>query len=104
MAVPAFIFASSSSVYGPETPLSAEESTPASPCSPHALTKPRQGVTASARPLVRPDGRRDGTVHDQPMTSHPQGQPGSAEAVRPYPPPDKLRYQGVGPRPWPPAR
>ncbi|MCX6880842.1 MAG: hypothetical protein NTW21_44635 [Verrucomicrobia bacterium] len=49
---------------------------------------PRQGVTASARPLVRPDGRRESTAHRQPMTSHPRGQSGSAEAVRPYPPPD----------------
>ena len=36
---PQFVFASSSSVYGPEMPLSAEESTPANPCSPYALTK-----------------------------------------------------------------
>ncbi|MEI7957151.1 MAG: NAD-dependent epimerase/dehydratase family protein [Verrucomicrobiota bacterium] len=39
MCVPSFVFASSSSVYGPETPLPAEESTPANPCSPYALTK-----------------------------------------------------------------
>jgi len=39
MGVPRFVFASSSSVYGPETPLPAEESTPANPCSPYALTK-----------------------------------------------------------------
>ncbi len=39
MGVPHFVFASSSSVYGPETPLPAEESTPANPCSPYALTK-----------------------------------------------------------------
>ncbi len=38
MGVPHFVFASSSSVYGPETPLPAEESTPANPCSPYALT------------------------------------------------------------------
>jgi hypothetical protein len=44
-------------------------------------------VTASARPLVRPDGRRDSTAHRQPMTSHPRGQSGSDEAVRPYRPP-----------------
>ena len=39
MGIPHFVFASSSSVYGPETPLPAEESTPANPCSPYALTK-----------------------------------------------------------------
>ena len=39
MGVPHFVFASSSSVYGPDTPLPAEESTPANPCSPYALTK-----------------------------------------------------------------
>ena len=39
MDVPHFVFASSSSVYGPDTPLPAEESTPANPCSPYALTK-----------------------------------------------------------------
>ena len=39
MGVPRFVFASSSSVYGPETPMPAEESTPANPCSPYALTK-----------------------------------------------------------------
>jgi len=39
MGVPHFVFASSSSVYGPETPLPAEESTQANPCSPYALTK-----------------------------------------------------------------
>ena len=39
MGVPRFVFASSSSVYGPETPLPAEESTQANPCSPYALTK-----------------------------------------------------------------
>ncbi|MEI7957100.1 MAG: NAD-dependent epimerase/dehydratase family protein [Verrucomicrobiota bacterium] len=39
MGVPQFVFASSSSVYGPDTPLPAEESTPANPCSPYALTK-----------------------------------------------------------------
>ena len=39
MGVPRFVFASSSSVYGPDTPLPAEESTPANPCSPYALTK-----------------------------------------------------------------
>jgi UDP-glucuronate 4-epimerase len=39
MSIPHFVFASSSSVYGPDTPLPAEESTPANPCSPYALTK-----------------------------------------------------------------
>ncbi len=39
MGVPNFVFATSSSVYGPDTPLPAEESTPANPCSPYALTK-----------------------------------------------------------------
>ena len=39
MGVPHFVFASSPSVYGPNTPLPAEESTPANPCSPYALTK-----------------------------------------------------------------
>ncbi len=39
MGVPQFVFASSSSVYGPDTPLPTEESTPANPCSPYALTK-----------------------------------------------------------------
>jgi UDP-glucuronate 4-epimerase len=39
MGVPHFVFASSSSVYGPDTPLPAEESTQANPCSPYALTK-----------------------------------------------------------------
>jgi UDP-glucuronate 4-epimerase len=39
MGVPHFVFASSSSVYGPETLLPAEESTPANPCRPYALTK-----------------------------------------------------------------
>ena len=39
MGVPHFVFASSSSVYGPETPLPAEETTAANPCSPYALTK-----------------------------------------------------------------
>ncbi|MCX6879162.1 MAG: SDR family oxidoreductase [Verrucomicrobia bacterium] len=39
MGVPRFVFASSSSVYGPETPLPDEETTPANPCSPYALTK-----------------------------------------------------------------
>ncbi len=39
MGIPQFVFASSSSVYGPETPLPAKESTPAKPCSPYALTK-----------------------------------------------------------------
>jgi UDP-glucuronate 4-epimerase len=34
-----FVFASSSSVYGPDTPLPAEESTTPDPCSPYALTK-----------------------------------------------------------------
>ena len=39
MGVPHFVFASSSSVYGPDTPQPAEESTPANPCSPYALNK-----------------------------------------------------------------
>ena len=39
MAVPTFVFASSSSVYGPDTPLPAREDYPANPCSPYALTK-----------------------------------------------------------------
>ena len=39
MRIPHFVFASSSSVYGPEMPLSAEESTPANPCSHYAMTK-----------------------------------------------------------------
>ena len=34
-----FVFASSSSVYGPDTPLPAEESITPDPCSPYALTK-----------------------------------------------------------------
>lgn len=37
--IPQFVFASSSSVYGPNTPLPAEESAPPDPCSPYALTK-----------------------------------------------------------------
>ncbi len=39
MAVPTFILASSSSVYGPDTPLPVREDHPANPCSPYALTK-----------------------------------------------------------------
>ena len=39
MAIPTFILASSSSVYGPDTPLPAREDYPANPCSPYALTK-----------------------------------------------------------------
>lgn len=39
MGTPQFVFASSSSVYGPDTPLPAEETTPPDPCSPYALTK-----------------------------------------------------------------
>ena len=39
MGVPRFVFASSSSVYGPDTPLPAREDHPANPCSPYALTK-----------------------------------------------------------------
>jgi UDP-glucuronate 4-epimerase len=39
MGIPHFVFASSSSVYGPDTPLPAEESTQTNPCSPYALTK-----------------------------------------------------------------
>jgi nucleoside-diphosphate-sugar epimerase len=38
-AIPHFVFASSSSVYGPETSLPACEDGPADPCSPYALTK-----------------------------------------------------------------
>jgi UDP-glucuronate 4-epimerase len=37
--IPHFVFASSSSVYGPDTPLPAEETTTPDPCSPYALTK-----------------------------------------------------------------
>jgi UDP-glucuronate 4-epimerase len=36
---PHFVFASSSSVYGPDTPLPAEETATPNPCSPYALTK-----------------------------------------------------------------
>ena len=36
---PHFVFASSSSVYGPDTPLPAEETAIPDPCSPYALTK-----------------------------------------------------------------
>ncbi|RYD35488.1 MAG: NAD-dependent epimerase/dehydratase family protein [Verrucomicrobiaceae bacterium] len=36
---PHFVFASSSSVYGPDTQLPAKETTTADPCSPYALTK-----------------------------------------------------------------
>lgn len=36
---PTFVFASSSSVYGPDTPLPAVETSPPEPCSPYALTK-----------------------------------------------------------------
>ncbi|MCF7732755.1 MAG: NAD-dependent epimerase/dehydratase family protein [Akkermansiaceae bacterium] len=39
MGIPHFVFASSSSVYGPETPLPAREDGPTDPCSPYALTK-----------------------------------------------------------------
>ena len=39
MSIPHFILASSSSVYGPDTPLPAREDHPANPCSPYALTK-----------------------------------------------------------------
>jgi len=39
MAIPACVFASSSSVYGPDTLLPAREDHPANPCSPYALTK-----------------------------------------------------------------
>ena len=39
MSTPYCIFASSSSVYGPHTPLPAEESATPDPCSPYALTK-----------------------------------------------------------------
>jgi len=37
--IPHFVFASSSSVYGPNTPLPAEETAIPDPCSPYALTK-----------------------------------------------------------------
>jgi UDP-glucuronate 4-epimerase len=37
--IPHFVFASSSSVYGPDTPLPAEESATPDPCSPYAVTK-----------------------------------------------------------------
>lgn len=37
--IPHFVFASSSSVYGPDTPLPAEETAIPNPCSPYALTK-----------------------------------------------------------------
>jgi len=37
MEIPAFVFASSSSVYGPDTPLPAREDHPANPCSPYVL-------------------------------------------------------------------
>jgi UDP-glucuronate 4-epimerase len=37
--IPHFVFASSFSVYGPDTPLPAEESTTPEPCSPYALIK-----------------------------------------------------------------
>ena len=37
--IPHFVFASSSSVYGPNTPLPAEETANPDPCSPYALTK-----------------------------------------------------------------
>ena len=36
---PTFVFASSFSVYGPDTPLPAVETSPPDPCSPYALTK-----------------------------------------------------------------
>ena len=39
MGTPHFVFASSSSVYGPDTPLPAEEAAQANPLSPYALTK-----------------------------------------------------------------
>ena len=39
MGTPHFVFASSSSVYGPDTPLPAEETATPDPCSPYALTK-----------------------------------------------------------------
>jgi UDP-glucuronate 4-epimerase len=39
MNVPTFVFASSSSVYGPESPLPFAEDGPTDPCSPYALTK-----------------------------------------------------------------
>jgi len=39
MGTPHFVFASSSSVYGPDTQLPAEESSTPDPCSPYALTK-----------------------------------------------------------------
>jgi UDP-glucuronate 4-epimerase len=39
MGTPHFVFASSSSIYGPDTPLPAEETTAPDPCSPYTLTK-----------------------------------------------------------------
>jgi nucleoside-diphosphate-sugar epimerase len=39
MGTPHFVFASSSSVYGPDTPLPAVETSAPDPCSPYALTK-----------------------------------------------------------------
>lgn len=39
MGTPHFVFASSSSVYGPDTPLPAVETSAAAPCSPYALAK-----------------------------------------------------------------
>jgi UDP-glucuronate 4-epimerase len=39
LGTPHFVFASSSSVYGPSTPLPAEETSIPDPCSPYALTK-----------------------------------------------------------------
>jgi UDP-glucuronate 4-epimerase len=39
MNVPTFVFASSSSVYGPDSPLPFAEDGPTDPCSPYALTK-----------------------------------------------------------------
>jgi UDP-glucuronate 4-epimerase len=39
MGTPHFVFASSSSVYGPDTPLPAEETATPDPCSPYAMTK-----------------------------------------------------------------
>jgi len=49
MAVPAFVFASSSSVHVPDTPLPAREDHPANPCSPYALTKLHGGQWGGIR-------------------------------------------------------
>ena len=55
--IPHFVFASSSSVYGPNTPLPAEESNTPDPCNPYALTKLQaeqwgKGILAPPRPAL----------------------------------------------------